>query len=82
MVEAMGPPEAPYLKTYDLPVVAQPHYYEQNCRFEAYTLKPGIYKLVVAITMIGDNNRPGPFALLGDGPLFQVYEFPEKSSPT
>lgn len=76
LVEEMGASEAPDLPSFQLPVEPAPYDYSYKCEFAAGLLKPGVYKLVVAITVVGEKNLPGPFALLGDGPLFQVYDFP------
>jgi hypothetical protein len=79
-LERMGPLEGPNVPSEDEPFVAasSAHNYSKTIKIAKNTVPVGLYKLTTAVTMRGPNpdQIPTPIAMLGDGPLIQVYKVP------
>jgi hypothetical protein len=77
-LEQMGPGEGPAVAPQDVPYVTTtlPQNYSKIITIAKNTVPPGLYKLAVAVTMRGPLplQIPTPIAMMGDGPLIQVYK--------
>lgn len=69
-----GPPVNPVTKKYE--TTADPQDYSESITIQKGTVPPGLYKVTAAITMTGPdpNHYPTPIAMMGEGPLIQVYK--------
>jgi hypothetical protein len=54
--------------------VCGPHHYEYKFNIPAGKVRPGVYKLVATITMVGPCNIPGPIAGFCEGKMLQFYD--------
>ena len=53
---------------------AKPFPYHYNMHIPAHVVKPGVYKVIATITMVGLGGVPGPIAGFGEGDMVQFYE--------
>ena len=76
-LELMGPGEGPGVAPKDENYVttALPQNYSKIITIPKNTVPPGLYKITAAITMTGPPpmQAPTPIAMMGEGPLIQVY---------
>jgi hypothetical protein len=77
-LEKMGPDEAPAVPSEDVDFHQdwRPYDYSHKVTIKAGDVSVGLYRLATALTMRGPTDIPTPLAMLGDGPLIQVYEVP------
>jgi hypothetical protein len=77
-LERMGPQEGPDVPPEDVPYVTTvlPQNYSKTITIHANTVPVGLYKLTTAVTMRGPLplEIPTPIAMVGDGPLIQIYK--------
>jgi hypothetical protein len=77
-LEKMGPQEAPDVPSQDVPYVTTtlPQNYSKTITIAKNSVPPGLYLLTTAITMNGPLplQIPTPIAMMGNGPLIQVYK--------
>ncbi len=57
----------------NVPFVSSPNSYSYRLHIPAGKVKPGVYKLVATITMVGPGGIPGPIAGFCDGEMLQFY---------
>lgn len=76
LLEEMGQGEsglAPQYSQVEVPFVSAPYNYTRYIHIPAGQVKPGVYKVVATITMVGPSNVPGPIAGFGEGDMVQFY---------
>ncbi len=63
----------PAYSTAEVNFVSAPSNYERILHIPAGIVRPGVYKLVATITMVGPSNVPGPIAGFGEGEMLQFF---------
>ncbi len=84
LLEEMGVGETGLPAQYSQAVVnfvSAPNAYSYLMHIPANVVRPGVYKLVATITMVGPSNVPGPIAGFGEGDMLQFYDGGPISSP-
>lgn len=54
--------------------VSAPHAYSKTFNFAAGSVPPGLYRVLVTVTMVGPANAPGPIAGYEDLGMVQFYD--------
>ena len=77
LLEKYGAEEAGLPPEYATTLVkfeSKPFSYDKIVHIPAGKVKPGVYKIVATITMVGPLGEPGPMAGFGEGDLLQFYD--------
>ncbi len=76
LLEEMGQGEsglAPAYSQAEVAFVSAPTTYDRILHIPAGQVRPGVYRIVATITMVGPTNVPGPIAGFGEGEMLQFF---------